>query len=72
MKKFYNGMAVIEVRMEGELDRYDLGNCQDIFGRCLEPSVGFARIEQVFDEVWQKGDAIEFDELNKRMYAIHL
>ncbi len=71
MAKFDNHeMAIIEVKEDGELSSYDLGNhLQDIFGRCLGEQASFERIDQVFDEIWQKDEIVTFDELNERMYA---
>lgn len=69
-KQFNNqGVAVIQVKGDDWVAMYDLGNCQDIFGRCEGEQVSFEKIERIFDEVWQRGQAITSNELFKMMYA---
>jgi hypothetical protein len=67
MKKKFNesGIAVIEFDFldhDGTIEQYDLNNCYDIFGRCIEPTMTFAEIESRFDELWQSGEVVTIEQ----------
>lgn len=57
-----SGIAVIELSNDGTIEQYDLGNCQDVFGRCLEPSMTFEAIEDRFDELWKSGEVVTLEQ----------
>ena len=64
MKKKFNesGIAVIGLDIDGTIEQYDLNNCYDIFGRCIEPTMTFAEIESRFDELWQSGEVVTIEQ----------
>ena len=65
-KKFNeSGIAVIEMNNDGTIEQYELGNCQDIFGRSLEPTMTFEAIEARFDELWHSGEVVTLEWFEK-------